>query len=132
MINDTPITNINSNTWDKLRGNITETTELDEDGPVGELDLSEEEMSAPGVVEALVAEIQEYAARAVEYKQERDTAKTKLKEQHFNKKLIKNNEIAATLIVALEKVIKAREAREPIADAQGATDQDGTRKESPI
>lgn len=72
------------------------------------IDINNIDMAQPGVLEALVEEIKERARLAVQYKTERDTAKTRTKRIIYDKKLTKNNMIAADLIVALEKIVDER------------------------
>ena len=107
--------------------NLRPTEEVDQ---VGEIELTEEQIKAPNVINALVAEIQERAAIAMEYRTERDTAKTSVKRRHFDTKLTKNNEIAATLIVALERVIEQRKQRGLSTLPEGAADQESSSEES--
>ena len=71
-------------------------------------ELTDEQMCQPGFMEAIVEEIQERALISVGYKKERDESKTNVKFEHFQKKLVRNNEETADLFAALERVSKAR------------------------
>lgn len=63
---------------------------------------------------ALVAMINDYASRAVEYKTKLDEAETALKRNFYAKKLKNNNEEAADAIVALEQLLtKEKQSDEP-------------------
>ena len=92
--------------------------------------MTEEEMLQPGIVEALVAEIKAAAGRAVHYKNEMETATTSTKRDHYKKKLSRNNDEAADIILALERIIKVKEAHEANDDATGDTVQTSPREES--
>jgi len=72
-------------------------------------ELTDEQMCQPGLMEAIVEEIKERASLSIGYKKERDEAKTNVKSDHFHKKLVRNNEEAADLFAALERVSKARD-----------------------
>jgi len=71
-------------------------------------ELTDEQMCQPGFLEAIVEEIQQRALISVGYKKERDGSKTNVKYEHFQKKLVRNNEETADLFAALERVSKAR------------------------
>ena len=81
--------------------------------------VSTEELAQEGLLEALVSEIKERAQLSTHFKEERDTAKTEPKRKHFHKKLVRNNEESADLLVALEQMVKARELNETNVDAEG-------------
>jgi len=81
--------------------------------------VSTEELAQEGMLEALVSEIQERAQISTHFKEERDSAKTEPKRKHFHKKLVRNNEETADLMVALEQMVKARELNETTVDAEG-------------
>ena len=74
--------------------------------------VTEDELRQPIMLEALVEEIKERAALSNQYKEERDNAKTDVKRKHFHKKLVRNNEESADLIIALERIVEARENNE--------------------
>ncbi len=93
-------------------------------------ELTEEQMCQSGLMEALVEEIQQRASISVGYKKERDGAKTNVKFEHFQKKLVRNNEETADLFAALERVSKAREEHGTIDNVEGAT-QDTSESEKP-
>ena len=76
----------------------------------------DEAMSNPKMIEALVAEIQDRAAISKQYMDERDNAKTKTKREHFHKKLVRNNEEAADILLTLEKLIEEKEANGDVDD----------------
>ena len=80
--------------------------------------ITKEEMQNPVALEALVEEIKDRAALSNQYKAERDNAKTEIKKKHFHKKLVRNNEESADLLVALEQILAAREE-------DGSTDAEG-------
>jgi hypothetical protein len=92
--------------------------------------MTEEEMMDPAIVPALVHEIQEAGKRAIQYKHELDTAQTNTKRRHYEKRLKRNNEEAADVIIALERIIKVREQHEANANAEGDVVQNGPREES--
>lgn len=73
--------------------------------------VSDNELAQEGMLEALVEEIKERALLSKTYKEERDAAKTEVKRNHFHKKLIRNNEESADLLVALERMVEARDRR---------------------
>lgn len=75
-------------------------------------ELTEQQMCQPGLLEAIVEEIKQRTLFSIGYKKERDEAKTNAKVEHFQKKLIRNNEEAADLLAALERVSKARNEHE--------------------
>jgi len=74
--------------------------------------VTEDELRQPIMLEALVEEIKERAALSNQYKEERDNAKTDVKRKHFHKKLVRNNEESADLLIALERIVEARENNE--------------------
>jgi len=81
-------------------------------------EITEDELAKPGMLEALVEEIKDRAALSNQYKAERDNAKTEVKRKHFHKKLVRNNNESADLLVALERIVAAREQNESV-DAEG-------------
>ena len=91
-------------------------------------ELTEEQMCQPGLMEALVEEIQQRALISVGYKKERDEAKTNVKFEHFNKKLVRNNEETADLFAALERISKARDKHGTIDNVEGDTESPGESK----
>ena len=92
--------------------------------------MTEEEMMDPAIIPALVDEIQAAGNRAIQYKSEMESAQTDTKREHFRKKLTRNNEEASDVILALERIIKVREAHEANTDAEGDAVQAGPREES--
>jgi hypothetical protein len=92
-------------------------------------EVTDDELAKPGVMEALVEEIKERAALSNQYIQERDNAKTEVKKKHFHKKLVRNNEESADLLVALERIVAAREANAP-NDDEGNTESPSAPEES--
>lgn len=74
--------------------------------------VTEEELRQPLMLEALVEEIKERAALSTQYKEERDGAKTDVKRKHFHKKLVRNNEESADLLIALDRIVEARKKNE--------------------
>jgi len=58
------------------------------------------------VKEALIAEIQDAIKLSKEYKEKIDTAKTTVKQTVYRKKLKKNNQIVADMVMALDKLNK--------------------------
>lgn len=92
-------------------------------------ELTEEQMCKPGLMEAIVEEIQQRALISVGYKKERDEAKTNVKFEHFQKKLVRNNEETADLFAALERVSKAREEHGTIDNDEGPTEDPSESKE---
>jgi RNA processing factor Prp31 len=58
------------------------------------------------VKEALIEEIREAIKRSTDYKEKIDTAKTSIKANTYKKKLKKNNQIVADLVMALDKIDK--------------------------
>lgn len=101
--------------------NITMTDKKTQDKLFELNELTTEQMCEPGLMEAIVEEVQQRALISVEYKKERDEAKTNVKYEHFNKKLIRNNEETADLFAALERVAKAREEHGTIDNVEGQT-----------
>ena len=91
--------------------------------------ITQEELAKPGMLEALVEEIKDRAALSNQYKAERDGAKTDVKRKHFHKKLVRNNEESADLLVALERIVEARENNESV-DAEGDVTSPGESEES--
>ncbi len=89
-----------------------------DDGPYNtglapdEAPLTDEELVEPGLQEALVAEIQDLAKLSIHYKNERDTAKTETKRKHFDKKLTRNNETAHDLLIALQRILDAKDRKD--------------------
>lgn len=75
------------------------------------------------IKQALIAEIQEVAAKSVKLKKEMDEAKTELKRNLYRKKLIKNNQEAAQLFEALSRL--------PEVEAVIKVD-DGVKNEVPV
>ncbi len=71
--------------------------------------LTDEQLAAPGLLEAFIEDFQERGRRAVVYKTQRDEATTIAKTEHFNKKLSRNNEAAADVLKAIELCTNARE-----------------------
>lgn len=111
------------------QGNITMKTDIQD--KIFELnELTEEQMCQSGLMEALVEEIQQRALISVGYKKERDEAKTNVKYEHFNKKLVRNNEETADLFAALERISKAREEHGTIDNVEGRTE-DPSESEEP-
>jgi len=94
-----------------------------------ETEVTEEELENPIMLAALVEEIKERAALSNQYKAERDGAKTDVKRDHFHKKLVRNNEESADLLVALERIVAARENNESV-DAEGDIASPGESEES--
>ena len=90
---------------------------------------TQEELAKPIVLEALVEEIKERAALSNQYKAERDNAKTDIKRKHFHKKLVRNNEESADLLIALERIVEARKDNESV-DAEGDVTSPGESEES--
>ena len=73
---------------------------------------------------ALIAMINDYALKAVEYKGKQDEARTAVKRDFYAKKLLANNEEAADAIVALENLIaKEKPSDEPsIEESEASSD----------
>ena len=103
---------------------------MPEDQQTPENALSDNELAAPGLMEALIEEIKDAGARAMELKDKIDNAKTTTKAELYRKKLAKNSEDAVPLIVALDRVTKVREARERVSDDSGDVVETSSRKES--
>ena len=103
---------------------------MPEDQQTPENALSDNEIAAPGLMEALIEEIKDAGARAMELKDKIDNAKTTTKAELYRKKLAKNSEDAVPLIVALDRVTKVREARERVSDDSGDVVETSSRKES--
>lgn len=82
----------------------------------------------PLAIKALVAEIQERAALSKQYKEERDEAQTKAKREHFQKKLVRNNEEAADLMIALQKLVEGDDD----VDAEGNSRDPGATAETTV
>ena len=61
------------------------------------------------VHDAIVEELQTRMKKSVDYKQQIDTAKTKIKRKILSKRLKKNNEIVAELMKSLEAMNKTKE-----------------------
>lgn len=78
------------------------------------------DLTQPELLDALVEEIKERALLSTQYKNERDAAKTDVKREHFHKKLVRNNEESADLLIALEKIVEARNDNETIDNADGS------------
>jgi len=87
-------------------------------------ELTEMQMCQPGLLEAIIEEIKERALLSIGYKKERDEAGTTTKLKHFQKKLTRNNEEAADLIAALERVSKARSKHGTIDNVEGDVKED--------
>lgn len=101
--------------------NITTTNDLQD--KIFELnELTDEQMCQTGLMEAIVEEIKERASISIGYKKERDEASTVTKIKHFQKKLVRNNEEAADLIAALERVSKARSEHGTIDNVEDGTE----------
>ena len=103
---------------------------MPEDQQTPENALSDNELAAPGLMEALIEEIKDAGARAMELKDKIDNAKTTTKADLYRKKLTKNSEDVVPLIVALDRVTKVREARERVSDDSGDVVETSPRKES--
>lgn len=103
---------------------------MPEDQQTPENALSDNELAAPGLMEALIEEIKDAGARAMELKDKIDNAKTTTKADLYRKKLAKNSEDVVPLIVALDRVTKVREARERVSDDSGDVIETSPRKES--
>ena len=103
---------------------------MPEDQQTPENALSDNEIAAPGLMEALIEEIKDAGARAMELKDKIDNAKTTTKADLYRKKLAKNSEDVVPLIVALDRVTKVREARERVSDDSGDVVKTSSRKES--
>lgn len=76
------------------------------------------------VKQALVIEIRQHIAKAMDLKKKIDTAKTETKKSVYNKKLKKNNIEAADLLVALDRLL-LEETKNKQAD-------DGVKDEVPV
>ncbi len=78
---------------------------------------------AYSVKNALVAMINDYALKAVEYKTKLDGAQTTTKRNFYTKKLQSNNEEAADAIVALEQILtKEKQSDEPSEESVASVD----------
>lgn len=64
------------------------------------------------VKQAIIEEIRERAQLALQYKRDRDEAKTKHKRDFYDRKLKKNNEDVPELIEALQRLEAAEEAKD--------------------
>ena len=93
-----------------------------------EAELTDEFLAQPGVLEALAEEIKSRAILSTQYKKERDEAKTEVKRKHFHNKLVRNNEESADMLVAMERVITAREKHG--TDVKGDAEASSTPEES--
>jgi hypothetical protein len=62
------------------------------------------------VKQAIILELQEKGAKAVEFKKKVDSAKTDVKRALYKKKLKKNNEEAADLFIALNRLVEKEQA----------------------
>lgn len=58
------------------------------------------------VKEAIMAELQDAIKLSTEYKEKLDNAKTDIKAKTYKKKLKKNNQIIADMLIALDKLDK--------------------------
>lgn len=54
--------------------------------------------------EFLGLELKEHAAIALEYKEKIENAKTQVKKEYYKKKLVKNNQAAFQVLLALEEM----------------------------
>jgi hypothetical protein len=69
------------------------------------------------VKSALVAMINDYAFKAVEYKGKLENARTAVKRDFYAKKLLANNEEAADAIITLEKIlVEEKQSDEPFIE----------------
>jgi len=72
------------------------------------------------VRDSIIAELQERIARSAEYATIIESAKTKIKRDTYIKKLHKNNEIVADLLVSLDTIDKNREEKDVrLSDGEG-------------
>ena len=76
------------------------------------------------VKQALILEIRQHIANAVDWKQKIDTAKTEAKRNVYKKKLKKNNIEAADLFTALDKLL--------VKEALNKKALDGVKDEVPV
>ena len=85
------------------------------------------------VKSALIEEFKDLAAKAVDYKNKIDTAKTFAKKEIYKKKLKNNNIKAAEILAALEKVINAEAgSKQAAVGAQDETPSIEGRVEAPV
>lgn len=92
--------------------------------------VTDEELAQAGMLEALVEEIKERALISTTFKKERDEAKTDVKRNHFHKKLVRNNQESADLLIALEQMVEARDRNGTDGNVEGDAEASSETEES--
>lgn len=77
------------------------------------------------VKQAIIEELREIMPLSVKYKSEMETAKTKTKEGLMRKRLTENNKKVAELLVALERLDKAKGNNNELYNSEGRVEETG-------
>ncbi len=82
------------------------------------------------VKQAIIAELQELMPKSTHYSEQYENAKTKPKRDLMMKRLKKNNEKIADLIVALEKINEKEKQEDETAIRDGGVEEESTPAQS--
>lgn len=88
-----------------------------EDRAALEMERKVEERSL--IKQAIIEELREIMPLSVKYKNEMETATTKVKESLMRKRLTENNEKVAELLVALERLDKVKGNNNELHNSEG-------------